>query len=266
MSRQISETGFLGETLNGRLAGKSIVVTGGESGIGRAIVPRCLADGASVTIAGINQEDIDQTLADAKAAGAGERVQAVVTDVTQADQVQAMVDDTVAKFGRLDAAIANAGVMIERRPFIESTHEEWHHVLSVNLHGTFRTLQAATRVLKKQGQGGDLFVTTSSNAVRPGPRSSSYVASKGAIHQMVRALAVELAPEMIRVNAIVPGLTLTPGTTNRPGHIERGLKGVPMGEITMPEEIAAVIAFALSGEAPHMTGTDLKVDGGRTSA
>ena len=231
------------------LSGKTVLVTGAETGIGRAIALRAAADGASVTAAGINREGLS-----------------LVVDVREVAQVNGMVDDTVAKFGRLDAAIANAGVMIQRRPFVESTHEEWLHVLSVNLHGTFHTLQAATRVLRKQGQGGDLLVTTSSNAVRPGPQASSYVASKGAIHQMVRALAVELAPLKIRVNAIVPGLTLTPGTINRPGHIERGLQGVPMGEITMPEEIAAVVAFTLSGEAPHMTGTDLKVDGGRTSA
>ena len=248
------------------LSGKVVLVTGAETGIGRAIALRVASDGASVTAAGINTDGLGETKELAREAGADGRIQTMAVDIREDDQVQAMVDDTVAQFGRLDAAIANAGVMIERRPFIESTHEEWHHVLSVNLHGTFRTLQAATRHLRKQGQGGDLFVTTSSNAVRPGPQASSYVASKGAIHQMVRALAVELAPEKIRVNAIVPGLTLTPGTINRPGHIERGLKGVPMGEITMPEEIAAVIAFALSGEAPHMTGTDLKVDGGRTSA
>jgi NAD(P)-dependent dehydrogenase (short-subunit alcohol dehydrogenase family) len=248
------------------LSGKTVIVTGAETGIGRAIALRAATDGACVTAAGINREGLAETLDLAKQAGAADRFLTMDVDVREAGQVNAMVDDTVAKFGRLDACVANAGIMIQRRPFVESTHEEWHHVLSVNLHGTFRTLQAATRVLRRQGQGGDLLVTTSSNAVRPGPQASSYVASKGAIHQMVRALAVELGPEKIRVNAIVPGLTLTPGTINRPGHIDRGLQGVPWGEITMPEEIAAVVAFTLSGEAPHMTGTELKVDGGRTSA
>lgn len=248
------------------LSGKTVLVTGAETGIGRAIALRALNDGASVAGAGINAEGLAETADLAKEAGAADRFIGLTVDIRDVDQVNRMVDDTVAKFGRLDACVANAGVMIERRPFVESTHEEWHHVLSVNLHGTFFTLQAATRVLRRQGEGGDLLVTTSSNAVRPGPQASSYVASKGALHQMVRALAVELGPEKIRVNAIVPGLTLTPGTINRPGHIDRGLKGVPMGEITMPEEIAAIVAFTLSGEAPHMTGTDLKVDGGRTSA
>ena len=247
------------------LSGKVVFVTGAETGIGRAIALRAAEDGASVTAAGINADGLVETMELARQVGAGERFQTMVVDIREDDQVQGMVNETVARFGRLDGAVANAGVMIERRPFIESTHEEWHYVLSVNLHGTFRTLQAATRVLRKQGQGGDLLITTSSNAVRPGPQASSYVASKGAIHQLVRALAIELAPEMIRVNAIVPGLALPPGTISRKGHIERGLKNLPMGEIVMPEEIAALVAFALSGEAPHMTGTDLKIDSGRTS-
>jgi len=248
------------------LSGKVVLVTGAETGIGRAIALRAARDGASVTGGGLNAEGLEETMALAREAGVAERFMTMPVDIRDADQVQKIFDETVARFGRLDAAVANAGVMVQRRPFVESTHEEWHHVVDVNLHGTFHTLQAATRILRKQGQGGDLLVTTSSNAVRPGPQASSYVATKGAIHHMVRALAVELAPEKIRVNAIVPGLTLTPGTQNRPGHIERSLPNVPMGEVVMPEEIDALISFALSGEAPHLTGTDLKIDAGRTSA
>ncbi len=155
--------------------------------------------------------------------------------------------------------------MVMRRLFIELTHEEWHNVVAVNLFGTFHTLQAATRVMKAQGDGGDLLVTTSSNAVWAGPMASAYVATKGAIQHLVRALAVELTPDMNRVNAIVPGLTQSPGTLSRPGHIERSKKNIPMGEVMLPEEHAALVAFALSGEAPHMTGRiDLKTDGGRT--
>ena len=247
------------------LSGKTLIVTGAETGIGRAIALRAARDGASVTAAGINEEGLREVLATAEKNGFKNKFSTMKVDIRDVGQVQDMVDKTTGKFGRLDGLVANAGVMIERRPFIESTHQEWHSVLSVNLLGTFHTLQAATRVLRKQGEGGCLLVTTSSNAVRPGPQASSYVASKGAIHHMVRSLAVELAPEKIRVNAIVPGLTLTPGTQNRPGHIERGLKHIPMGEIVMPEEIAEIVAFALSDEAPHLTGTELKVDGGRTS-
>ncbi len=248
------------------LSGKTVLVTGAEVGIGRAIALRALADGANVAIAGINKEMREETTTLVREAGFIDRFMALCADIRDVDQVQKMVDDTVAKFGYLSAVVANAGVMVVRRPFLELTHEEWHNVIAVNLHGTFYTLQAATRVLKAQGRGGDLFVTTSSNAVRPSPMASAYVASKGAIQQMVRALAVELASDRIRVNSIIPGLTLTPGTTSREGHIERGKRNIPMGEVTMPDELAALVSFALSGEAPHMTGTDLKIDGGRTSA
>jgi NAD(P)-dependent dehydrogenase (short-subunit alcohol dehydrogenase family) len=248
------------------LSGKTVLVTGAETGIGRAIALRALADGANIAAAGLNTDLLDETMELARDAGPDERQVALPGDIRDVAQVQKMVDDTVAKFGRLDAVIANAGVMVVRRPFIEVTHEEWHNVMAVNLHGTFHTLQAVTRVLKAQGEGGDLMVTTSSNAVRPSPMASAYTAMKGAIQHMVRALAVELAPDMIRVNAIVPRLTQTPGTLSREGHIERGKKNIPMGEVMMPEEHAALVAFALSGEAPQMTGTDLKIDGRRTSA
>lgn len=252
--------------MSGRLAGKAIVVTGGESGIGRAIVLRCLADGASATIAGINQEDIDATLADAKAAGAGDRVQAVVTDVTDAAQVQAAIDATVSKFGRLDAAIANAGAFCTNTPFGEWDIADWERVIAVNLTGVFYVLHAASKVLVEQDEGGSLLATGSSTGIRPIPGLMPYVASKGGVHQMLRGLAVELAPHKIKVNTIVPGMAETRPVMSQQGYVEMGLKAVPMNEIVQPEELAAFVAFSLSDEAPHMTGTLLKVDAGRTSA
>lgn len=252
--------------MNGRLAGKSIVVTGGESGIGRAIVLRCLRDGASATIAGINQEDIDQTLADAKAAGAGDRVQAVVTDVTKADQVQNAIDSAVAKFGRLDAAIANAGAFNAATPFGEWDIADWERVVAVNLTGVFYVLHAAAKVLVEQGEGGSLLATGSSTGIRPIPNLIPYVSTKGGVHMMLRALAVELAPHKIKVNTIVPGMAETRPVMSQQGYVEAGLRAVPMNEIVQPDELAAFVAFSLSDEAPHMTGTLLKVDAGRTSA
>lgn len=252
--------------MNGRLAGKSIVVTGGESGIGRAIVLRCLADGASATIAGIQEDDIEKTLADAKEAGAGERVQAIVTDVTKPDQVQAAIDATVAKFGRLDAAIANAGAFSTATPFGEWRVEDWKRVIDVNLNGVFYVFHAAAKVLVEQDEGGSLLATGSSTGIRPIPALMPYVASKGGVHQMLRGLAVELAPHKIKVNTIVPGMAETRPVMSQQGYVEQGLKAVPMNEIVQPEELAAFVAFSLSDEAPHMTGTLLKVDAGRTSA
>jgi NAD(P)-dependent dehydrogenase (short-subunit alcohol dehydrogenase family) len=252
--------------MSSRLAGKSIMVTGGESGIGRAIVLRCLAEGASVAIAGLNPEDMELTVGDARAAGAGGRVLAVPTDVTQADQVQNAIDGTVGQFGRLDAAIANAGAFNTHTPFGEWDVADWERVIAVNLTGVFYVLHAAAKVLIAQGEGGCLLATGSSTGIRPIPGLMPYVASKGGVHMMLRGLAVELAPHRIRVNTIVPGMAETRPVTSVQGYIEAGLKAVPMNEIVQPDELAAFVAFSLSDEVPHMTGTLLKVDAGRTSA
>lgn len=252
--------------MNSRLAGKSIVVTGGESGIGRAIVLRCLKDGASATIAGINQEDIDQTIADAQAAGAGDRVHAIVTDVTKPDQVQNAIDGTVAKFGRLDAAVANAGAFNVSTPFGEWDISDWERVVDVNLNGVFYVLHAAAKVLVAQDEGGSLLATGSSTGIRPIPGLIPYVSTKGGVHQMLRGLAVELAPHKIKVNTIVPGMAETRPVMSQQGYVEAGLKAVPMNQIVQPDELAAFVALSLSDEVPHMTGTLLKVDAGRTSA
>ena len=137
-----------------RLSGKSVLVTGGESGIGRAIVLRCLNEGASVVIAGINEEDISKTISDAEADGAKERVSAIVTDVTNSEQVQNAIDLTINNYGRLDAAIANAGAFCVSTPFGEWNIDEWERVINVNLTGVFYVLHAAAKVLVSQGEGG----------------------------------------------------------------------------------------------------------------
>ncbi|MBO21087.1 MAG: hypothetical protein CMM26_01715 [Rhodospirillaceae bacterium] len=246
-----------------RLAGKVVAITGAESGLGRAMALRAASDGALIAAAGLDGGGLEETVASMSNLE-GDGV-AIPTDVTNPDQVSALVDGAVAKFGRFDAMIANAGAFVDWTDFQDWDHADWHRVLSVNLTGVFMTLQAAARVLIAQDEGGSLLATGSSTALRPGPKLIPYVASKGGVHQMMRALAVELAPHRIRVNTIVPGMARTPPVEGVEGYIEAGLKAVPMGEIVEPEEVAALVAFALSDEAPHMTGTLLKVDAGRTS-
>tara|TARA_R110002110_G_scaffold395138_2_gene609576 strand:- start:69475 stop:70227 length:753 start_codon:yes stop_codon:yes gene_type:complete len=250
--------------MTGRLAGKVVAITGAESGLGRAMALRAASEGALIAVGGLNEQGLGETVASMSNLE-GDGI-AVPTDVTDPDQVTALIDAAVAKFGRFDAVIANAGAFVDWTDFQDWDHADWHRVLGVNLTGVFMTLQAAARVLIAQGEGGSLLATGSSTALRPGPNLIPYVASKGGVHQMMRALAVELAPHKIRVNTIVPGMARTPPVEDVEGYIEAGLKAVPMGEIVEPEEIAALVAFALSDEAPHMTGTLLKVDGGRTSA
>jgi NAD(P)-dependent dehydrogenase (short-subunit alcohol dehydrogenase family) len=265
--REIIKAEFIVEIcMSDRLAGKSIVVTGGESGIGRAIVLRCLGEGASVVIAGIDETQMAKTVEECKSAGADARVLGVPTDVTQAADVQTAIDTAVRQFGRLDVAIANAGVFCEQTAFGNWDVEDWERVIAVNLTGVFYVMHAATKVLIEQGDGGNLMATGSSTAIRPLSGLMPYVASKGGVHNMMRALAVELAPHQIKVNTIVPGLTATTPVTSQHGYVEAGLKSIPMNEIVEPDELAAFVAFVLSDEAPHMTGNLLKVDAGRTSA
>jgi NAD(P)-dependent dehydrogenase (short-subunit alcohol dehydrogenase family) len=246
-----------------RLAGKVIIVTGAESGIGRAITLRCAAEGAKITATGLVEDGLKET---AKMAGSKAAVLPLVTDVRDNNQVEAAVKRTVSEFGRLDAAVANAGgSWAPRAPLIDSDIEGWKRTIDTNLTGVFLTLRAAARVLVAQGQGGSLLATGSSTAIRPMPLMYAYMASKGGVHQLMRALAVDLAPYRIRVNTIVPGGTATPPVLAQTDYAERNFPTIPMKELVQPEELAAFVAFALSNEALHMTGTLLKVDAGRTS-
>ncbi len=252
--------------MSDRLKGKSIIITGGESGIGRAIALRCLDEGASVVISGISEEDMESTYSEAIKKGMDERVQNLITDVTEPDQVQKAIDFTLKKFGRLDAAIANAGAFCSSTPFGEWSVDEMERLVSVNLTGVFYLLHSAAKVLVSQGEGGSLLATGSSTGIRPIPNLIPYTSTKGGVHQMMRGSAVELAPYKIKVITIVPGMAETRPVVSRQGYVEAGLKMVPMNEIVQPDELAAFVALSLSDEIPHITGTLLKVDAGRTSA
>jgi NAD(P)-dependent dehydrogenase (short-subunit alcohol dehydrogenase family) len=247
------------------LTGKVIVVTGGESGIGRAISLRAASDGANVVVGGLDAAGLDETV-QLMSNHPGDGL-AIPTDVTDPDQVQALIDGAVEKFGRLDAAVANAGAFVKQSSFADMDLADWNRVVAVNLTGVVLTLQATVKVLLAQGGGGSLIATGSSTAIRPIPGMVPYTASKGGVHQMMRALAIELAEHKIRCNTIVPGVTKTQALmVGGPEYAKRGLKYVPMDELVEPEELAALVSFALSDEAPHMTGTLLKIDAGRTSA
>ena len=246
------------------LSGKVVLVTGAESGIGRAIATVCAAQGAEVCLAGIDEAGLAGT--SALIAAAATPPLAVRTDIRDADQIDHLFGEIDARHGRLDAVVANAGIIAHSGPMHETSIEDWDRVMAVNLRGTFLTLRAGARYLIAQGRGGSLLATGSSTAVRAAPGGAAYIASKGGVHALMQALVTELGPHGIRVNTIVPGQTATEPLKQIPGFLEKAASQLPLGRVAEPEEIAQLVAFAISDAAPSMTGTLLKIDSGRTSS
>lgn len=247
------------------LDGKVVVVTGAESGIGRSIALACASAGAAICAAGLVTERLAETAEMVKALGQP-RVIAVTADIADEAQVARMIDATDAAFGRIDAVVANAGIVVVGGPAHETPLEQWRRALDVNLTGTFLTVATGARYLIRQGQGGSILATGSSTAIRSFPNAAAYIASKGGVHALMQAMTLELGPHGIRVNTIVPGQTNTPPIKAMEGYREKVEPGLPLRQIAEPDEMGRLVAFAISDAAPHMTGTHLKIDSGRTLA
>lgn len=246
------------------LAGKVVLVTGAESGIGRAIAEVCAAQGAEVCIAGINADGLAET--ERLISDVGGSALAVPTDITDPDQIDHLFRAAHAKFGCIDAVVANAGIILHSGPAHETSIEDWTRSIATNLTGTFLTVRAGAKYLIDQGQGGSILATGSSTAVRPAAGGAAYIASKGGVHALMQAMVSELGPHGIRVNTIVPGQTATPPLKQIPGFLERAAANLPLGRVADPEELGHLVAFAISDAAPSMTGALLKIDSGRTSS
>jgi NAD(P)-dependent dehydrogenase (short-subunit alcohol dehydrogenase family) len=188
-----------------RLAGKIAVVTGAARGIGRACAERFLAEGARVVIADIDSVRLDETAA---ALGTSDTVLAVVTDVSKKDQVDALVAAAVAKFGRVDIMVNNAGIA-PVQDFLDITEADYDRVLAVNLKGAFMGTQAAARQMIAQGGGGVIINMSSINSGLANPRVATYAISKGGMNQVTSTAAVAFAPHGIRVVGVGPGTIAT---------------------------------------------------------
>ena len=244
-----------------RLAGRVVLITGAESGIGRETALRAANDGADIAAVGLDTDGLDSLLEAVHLMG--RRTAARVADVSDADAITAATDELVMELGPLHVAHAHAGVLTYATTLTELDLDEWHRVLATNLTGVLLTFRAAVPHISEEG--GLLLATGSSLALRPGVGLLPYVAAKAGVHAMARSLALELAPRNIRVNVIAPGLTDTAMVRDVPGHIERALPSVPQGELVQADDVAALAVHLMTDEARSITGSVFSIDGGRTA-
>jgi len=248
-----------------RFVGKSVIVTGGASGIGEATAARFLGEGARVLIMDVSAENI---------AAAGPRLESVAReragelyvhqgDVTQPDDVDAMVRRALDLFGRIDVLIDNAGIAYEE-PFLEIPLEHWDRTIAVNLRGMFLVGQRVARDMARERHG-TIVLTSSTNGLVGEDKYAHYNASKGGVTLLTKSMAIELGPYNIRVNAVCPGYIVTPlaASIDSPEFMAAYAAKLPLRRLGKPEEVAALVAFLASEDAAFITGELVVIDGGQ---
>jgi NAD(P)-dependent dehydrogenase (short-subunit alcohol dehydrogenase family) len=252
----------------GRLEGRATVITGGASGIGRAAVLQFLAEGARVVVADLNETTGKETLELAREAGHADAVRFMRTDVSQEAEVEAAVQLCTREFGRLDCIFNNAGLGGAFGAITDMSVEDWDFTFSVLVRGVFLGIKHAARAMRAQGQGGSIVNTASVAGFGGGAGPLAYSSAKGAVINLTRAAARELAPDYIRVNAICPGGILTPllHRGNAEALEPRMREVQPWPEAGKPEHVASAALFLASEESRFITGESLVVDGGLMAA
>ena len=246
------------------LKNKVAIVTGARRGMGRTHALSLAQAGAKVVVSDISLDDCEKVVKEIKKAR-GQAI-AIQCDVSKKSEVDQMLKKTVEKWGRVDILVNNAGIC-QFKPFLDLTEEEWERTININLKGYFLCSQAAAKQMAKQKSG--VIVNIASVAMgQQGigfPNIAHYCASKGGIVAMTEALAVELAPYNIKVNAIAPGMIETPmidPIKQDPKQMEAILARVPMRRAGDPQEVSNLVLFLASDESSYMTGSTVVVDGG----
>jgi NAD(P)-dependent dehydrogenase (short-subunit alcohol dehydrogenase family) len=248
-----------------KLDGKVAIVTGAGSGIGAATARLFAAEGCSVVVADRQAESAARI-----AREIGARAEAMHVDVSKSTEVKAMVDGTVAKRGRIDILINNAGYGITGS-VVDTSEEDWDALMSVNVRGVFLGCKYAIPHMKRQGGG--VIVNTASTTSKAGiPNRAAYVTSKGAVAAMTRAMALDHVGDNIRINCVAPGTIESPyfvemmSKASDPAAFRKGLEvRQPMGRMGRPEEIAKAMLFLASDDSSFCTGSTLFADGGWTA-
>lgn len=253
-----------------RLTGKSVLITGGGSGIGRAIAKLFAAQGAQVALLDRDGESAGRVAHEIQSEGA--QAFAIKIDLADGGKIEETVVKAARLLGRLDILVNNAATYTAQ-DFFEMSLEDWQRVLDVNLTAYFLCARAAAREMRRMGSGGSIVNVASVHARVSEPRSGAYAAAKGGVAQLTRNLAIEFAPFNIVVNSISPGfirtaMSIVDGvdetTTDRFVSYYLASGRIPLGRAGLPEEVAATALFLAARECNYMTGADLAVDGGLT--
>jgi len=245
------------------LKGKTAIVTGGNSGIGKAIALGLAEAGANIVIDYVVHPEATAAL-EQEILALGDQSIGVEADVSRVDDLQRLVDAAVAKFGRIDIMVNNAGVET-RTSVLDTTEEQYEKVLSINLKSAFFGTQVAAKQMIKQGGGGRIINITSVHEDWPMPGNTAYCLSKGGMRMLTRTSGVELAPHGIRVVGVGPGAVATPInlSTMQDATLMAKLDGaIPLGRMGLAEEIASAVTWLASDGAAYVTGAVIPVDGG----
>ncbi|MGI8436690.1 MAG: glucose 1-dehydrogenase [Chthoniobacterales bacterium] len=245
------------------LKDKVAIVTGGNSGIGQAIVLELAAQGANIVIDYVAHPEATEAL-EKQVLALGDRALGVRADVSKVSELQNLFAAAVKEFGRVDIMVNNAGIET-RTSVLDTTEEQYEKVLAINLKSAFFGTQLAAQQMIKQGGGGRIINISSVHEDWPMPGNTAYCLSKGGMRMLTRTAGVELAPHNILVVGVGPGAVATPintATMDNPALLKKLDAAIPLGRMAKPEEVAKVVAFLASDAASYVTATTIFTDGG----